>query len=343
MMKNKFAWLVFCIFCLTNCKKKIETAAAAPPKNMPIGVDAVVLKPSALTNSAEVNGSVLANEFVELRPEISGRLTFLNIKEGSFIEKGTVVAKMYDDDLQAQLKKVQAQIQLAQLNESRLRKLLDINAVNQQDYDVAQTQINTLNADVELINANLRKTQVIAPFSGVVGLRTVSMGAYVTPQTVMATLQEVNKMKIDFNVPENLAEKVKRGARVRVLSETNQAQTATVTAIEPQVNATSRNLKVRATIDGKTAWQAGMFVRVLLDTGGGDALFLPSQAIIPDTRNKKIFVIRNGKAVSTIVETGLRQQDKVQILTGANAGDTVAVTGILFLRPDAPAMVKNIL
>jgi membrane fusion protein, multidrug efflux system len=177
-----------------------------------------------------------------------------------------------------------------------------------------------------------------------VGLRGVSMGAYVSPQTVMATLQEVNKMKIDFNVPENLASKVRRGERVKVMSEAGDVQlSATVNAIEPQVNATSRNLKVRALIDGKTTLQAGMFVRVMLNTGGGDAMFVPSQAIVPDTRNKKVFLIKNGKAVSQIVETGLRQQDQVQIVSGAQLGDTIAISGILFLRPDAAVIVKKVM
>ena len=177
------------------------------------------------------------------------------------------------------------------------------------------------------------------------GLRQVSLGAYVTPQTTIATLQEVNRMKIDFNVPETFAHQVKRGAKVNVQSENSTAKySATITAIEPQVNATTRNLKVRAIFDGQTAFSAGMFARVLIDAGSSNnALLIPSNAIIPDTRNKRVAVIKNGKANFQIVETGVRQIDNVQIIKGLEIGDSVAVSGILFLRPDMAVQVKKVL
>lgn len=346
---QKYYFFVVTVISLStlSCGKKTETTSAAPTpnKNAPLGVDIFVARATPLSNSLEVNGSIVANEFVELHTEVAGRLIQLNVPEGKTIQQGTLIAKIYDDDLQAQQKKIEAQLNLAQTNEQRLRKLLDMNGVNQQDYDVVVAQIAAYRADIELVQANLRKTQLLAPFTGVLGLRQVSLGAYVTPQTTIATLQEVNRMKIDFNVPETFAHQVKRGAKVNVQSENSTAKySATITAIEPQVNATTRNLKVRAIFDGQTAFSAGMFARVLIDAGSSNnALLIPSNAIIPDTRNKRVAVIKNGKANFQIVETGVRQIDNVQIIKGLEIGDSVAVSGILFLRPDMAVQVKKVL
>jgi membrane fusion protein (multidrug efflux system) len=333
-------------FSWSSCGKKNEQSsgsAPAPNKSAPLSVDVFVARATPLSNSIEVNGSIIANEFVELHSEVAGRLIQLNVPEGKTIQQGTLIAKVYDEDLQAQQRKIEAQLNLAQANEQRLKKLLDINGVNQQEYDAVVAQVAAFRADIELVQANLRKTQLLAPFTGVMGLRQVSMGAYVTPQTTIATLQETNRMKIDFNVPETFVTQVKRGAKVTVQSENGNAKySATISAIEPQVNATTRNLKVRAVFDGKTEFSAGMFARVLLDAGSSNnAILIPSNAIIPDTRNKRVAVIKNGKANFQLVETGVRQMDNVQIIKGLSIGDSIAVSGILFLRPDMAVQVKK--
>lgn len=339
-----FFLLIFC-FIGSSCGTKNEQSSGntPAPKSAPLGVDVFVARATPLSSSIEVNGSIIANEFVELHSEVAGRLIQLNVPEGKTVQQGTLIAKVYDEDLQAQQKKIEAQLNLAQANEQRLKKLLDINGINQQEYDAVVAQLAAFRADIELVQANLRKTQLLAPFTGVMGLRQVSMGAYVTPQTTIATLQETNRMKIDFNVPETFATQVKRGAKVTVQSENGTTKySATIAAIEPQVNATTRNLKVRAIFDGKTEFSAGMFARVLLDAGStSNAVLIPSNAIIPDTRNKRVAVIKNGKANFQLVETGVRQMDNVQIIKGLQIGDSIAVSGILFLRPDMAVQVKK--
>lgn len=337
--------IVFGIFLATACNSKKEggTATAPKPNSAPVAADVIICKSTMLNADIELNGTIVANEFVELHPEVAGRVVSLNVKEGGTVPRDMLVAKLYDDDLQAQLRKNQAQLNIAQANEQRLKKLLDVNAVNQQEYDQVMAQVASLNADIDFVKAQIRKTELRAPFAGRMGLRNISMGAYVTPQTTITTLQANGGMKVDFNVPENYANLIKIGNSVQVEIEGKSSKiNARINAIEPQINQSTRNLKVRATLSNNDV-QVGAFAKILLPQVSRDAIAIPTNAIIPDTRDKKVFVLKNGKAKSVIVETGIRQKDNVEIISGLRVGDTVAVSGLLYLRPDAVAKVKNIL
>lgn len=328
-----------------NSKKDNNNTIAATPKSAtpPIAADVVICKTTMLEAALELNGTIVANDFVELRPEVSGRIIALNIKEGTQVGKDVLIAKLNDEDLQAQLRKTQAQLNIAQTTEQRLKKLLDANGINQQDYDQAATQVATLAADIDYIKAQIRKTEIRTPFAGRIGLKQVSQGAYVSAQNIITTLQANNGLKVDFNVPENYANLVKIGSSVSVTLEGKpQSFHATVQAIEPRIDQNTRNLKVRATLHTNDA-QIGAFAKISLAQVARNAITIPTNAIVPDTRNKKVFVLKNGKAQSIVVETGIRQKDVVEITSGLNTGDTVAVSALLYLRPDAPAKVKNVL
>ncbi|MDB5210153.1 MAG: efflux transporter periplasmic adaptor subunit, partial [Sediminibacterium sp.] len=214
---KRLYFLPLALLLITACKSKKEPVnngkpAAAPP----VVVDVLIAKPQPITNSVEANGTVVANESVELHPEVSGRLTFLNIPEGAYIKQGTVIAKINDADLQAQLGKTKVALDLANKTEERLRKLLSIQGVNQADYDIAVNQINGYKADIIYTQSLIDKTVLKAPFSGVVGLRQVSLGAYVSPATILATLQQLDKIKIDFTIPEEYSNLIKKGSSVDV-------------------------------------------------------------------------------------------------------------------------------
>jgi membrane fusion protein (multidrug efflux system) len=208
-MKQFLSAFLFLLI-ISSCKSKKEEPKRnqAPPVT---SVDVIIVQPTNISNTIEANGSVSSGDFVEIRPEISGRLTYLKISEGSRVGKGTVVAKINDADLRAQLNKVRVQLSLAQTTVERYQKLLDIQGINRADYDVALNQVNSLRADIGIIQADLAKTVVRAPFSGVVGLRQISNGAYITPQTVIATLQKTDNIRIDFTLPESNANIIKRG------------------------------------------------------------------------------------------------------------------------------------
>ncbi|GAB4126356.1 MAG: efflux RND transporter periplasmic adaptor subunit [Raineya sp.] len=310
----------------------------------PVPVEVLVAKNTSWTNPIEVSGSLQAGEFVELRPDASGKIVFLNIPEGNFVAQGTILARLYNDDLQAQLKKNQVQLDLAKKNEERLKKLLEIGGINQQDYDQALSQVQSLQADAELIQAQIRKTIVSAPFSGKIGLRQVSLGAYVSPNNVIGTLQNT-QIKVDFNVPEQYLNKVKIGETVSVFVEGfNKPLEAKIIAYEPSINTLTRNLKVRATLqDAPPSVFAGMFAKVMLGANEKkESILVPSSAIIPETRGKKLALIKNGKVEFAMVETGIRNESQVQVLSGIKVGDTIALTGLLFLKPNSPVSIKKV-
>lgn len=335
---------IFVLLLLHSCNsKKDSNAANSKPASAPVAADVVICKASQINAEQELNGTVLANDFVELRPEISGRIVSINIKEGTIVAKDQLLVKLYDDDLQAQLRKNQSLLSNAQTTESRLKKLIEQKGINQQEYDQALAQVNSLQAEMDFVKAQIRKTEIRSPFAGKIGLRQVSVGAFITPQNVVSTLQANTGMKVDFNVPEDYGGLIKNGLKVNAIIEGKTGRVpAQVIAVEPVINQQTRNLKVRAALSANDV-QMGAFAKILLPQVSRNSIQLPTNAIIPDTRNKKVFVFRNGKVQSVIVETGIRQNESVEIVSGLSVGDTVAVSALLYLRPDSPARVKNVI
>lgn len=329
---------------LSNCSSKKKTSDV-PKATPPVIVDVIIGSTTPITNIIEANGSIIASEFVELHPEVSGRLTYLNFPEGKLIGKGTVVAKVNDADLRAQVARSRVQLQLAQKTIERYKPLLDINGINQADYDAVLNQVNTYRADIAYTQALIDKTVIRAPFSGIGGLRQVSPGAFVTPQTVIATLQQTTQVKIDFTLPELYGNVVNTGSTIEVQLEDDTSSVrakATIIAIEPGANTDTRNLKVRAVLlEGKP--NPGAFVKVFIDAGKTrQSIKVPTNCIIPDDKNNQVIVVKNGKAQFVNVQTGIREANTVEILSGINVGDSIVVTGVLFARPKSVLKVRSV-
>ena len=340
---NLISLIAFSLFFI-ECGKKKKQEDLSKKADPPAVVDVMIAQNQAINSITEANGSILANEFIELRPEVSGRLTYLNIPEGSTVKKGTILARINDSDLQAQLNKTKVQIELSQKTEQRLTKLLSINGIGQAEYDAALNEVNSLNADLEYTKVLIDKTILRAPFSGVIGLRQISQGAYVTPATILATMQQVNQLKVDFTVPEEYSGVIRKGSVVEVAVEgTNNSRCkAVVIAREPQINQTTRNLTIRATLSNCTA-NPGTFAKVYFSSGSArSSITIPSNAIIPDDKNKKIVVVKGGKATYAVIETGVRKESFVEITKGVSVGDTIVVDGVLFARPDKPVKIRSV-
>jgi membrane fusion protein (multidrug efflux system) len=337
----KYLFFLLVNLTLFSCSsKKSENEKQGPPP--PQIVDVIIADYQNIENKVEVNGLVLANESVEIHPEISGRLVFLNMPDGAVVKEGTILAKINDADLQAQLLKSNTQLSLAVKNEERLNKLLQINGVNQADYDVAINAVNNIKADIEIIKAQIDKTIVKAPFTGMLGLRMVSPGAYVTPQLVMASLQQTNQLKVDFNVPEMYSSLIQKGKSVRAIADNNQEYMATIAAEESQVNASTGNIKVRAILQHGNL-KPGEFVKVQLDAGSGkQSIMVPTNAIIPDANSKKIIVVKDGKGEMVKIKTGLRNAYGVEVTDGLNPGDSIVVTGVLFVKSGKPVKIRSV-
>jgi len=337
----KYLFFLLVNLTLFSCSsKKSENEKQGPPP--PQIVDVIIADYQNIENKVEVNGLVLANESVEIHPEISGRLVFLNMPDGAVVKEGTILAKINDADLQAQLLKSNTQLSLAIKNEERLNKLLQINGVNQADYDLALNTVNNIKADIEIVKAQIDKTIIKAPFTGKLGLRMVSPGAYVTPQLVMASLQQTNQLKVDFNVPEMYSSLIQKGKFVRVIADNNQEYMATIAAEESQVNASTGNIKVRAILQQGNL-KPGGFVKIQLDAGSGkQSIMVPTNAIIPDANSKKIIVVKDGKGEMVKIKTGLRNAYGVEVTDGLNPGDSIVVTGVLFVKSGKPVKVRSV-
>lgn len=309
-------------------------------KNPPVPVEVLIAGNEDFPARIEVNGDILPEEMVELHPEISGRVTRLNFPDGALVKQGTILAKINDAELQAQLQQQKVQLELAQKTEQRLRKLLAVNGVDQATYDAALSQVNLYEANINVISAQIEKTIIKAPFNGKLGLRLISEGAYVTPNTLVGTLQQTSKLKIDFNVPESYAEMLSIGKTIFMKTGNNdELIPATITAMEPLVNAASRSMKVRAKTDNLKLVPGG-FVKVYLDNNI-KGIVVPTSAIIPDAQSNQLIIIKNGKPLFKNVETGVRTADVVEITKGIQAGDSVIVSGILFVRPNSVLKIKS--
>jgi len=331
--------LLFLLSCQSKQKNK-EPQNAPPPV-----VDVIIAQTQNVSNSIEANGTVVANEFVELHPEAIGRITYLNVPEGKFIKKGTVIARINDEDLVANLNKSRAALVLAQSYVDRLKPLLAVQGVNQADYDVAVNAVISNRADIQYTQALIDKTVIRAPFDGVVGLRQVSIGAYVGNTDVIATMQQIDNLKIDFTLPEDYSAYIKTGALVQVILDATAdtlKHTATVVAVEPQANTITRNLKARAILQDNAKANAGAFVKVFISQGVKQSILIPANCIIPSDINKQLILVKDGKAAFTNVTTGIRLQSNVEITKGVSAGDSIVVTGVLFAKDKKPVKVRKV-
>ena len=347
MRFNRFPGYFFAaamlLFCFIACKSK--TADKGKPKeNPPAIVDVIIAEPQPVSDTVEANGTVVANEFLELHPEVSGRLTYLSIAEGSPVSQGQVLAKINDADLRATMGKTRVQLDLAEKTEKRFRELLAAGGLNQNDYDAALNAVNGYKADLQFTQAQIDKTVIRAPFSGIAGLRQVSPGAYVTPATVLVTIQQVSKIKLDFTLPETYNNIIKKGQIIDVEFDaaTQKRGHAKIIAMEPGANTDTRNLVVRAELADAVV-NPGAFVKVFIDAGKGrSSIMVPTNSIIPNDKNTQVVVVKNGMANFVNVKTGNRLENNVEVLSGLNAGDSVAVTGVLFARPKSKLKVRSV-
>jgi membrane fusion protein, multidrug efflux system len=315
--------------------KKESAAAAKPQAAGKLPIEVLIVKSSSLDNKLVVTGSVLANESLELKSEESGKITGLYFREGKRVQKGELLLKINDEEIRAQLEKERYNQKLNQDIENRQRKLLEKDAISQEEYDNALNRLNTNTADLKLLEAQLDKRQITAPFDGVIGLRYISDGAYVTPNTIIATLYNISPAKIEFAVPGRYSTQVRPGQKILFTIENDTHDfVGEVYAIEPRIDPTTRTLKIRALAENsKGLLLPGQFVKVgLILSSVSNALLVPTEAVIPDLNNHKVFVIEAGKAKEVKVETGMRTETQLEIVSGLKPGDSLITTGILQLR-----------
>jgi membrane fusion protein, multidrug efflux system len=299
-------------------------------------IEGFIIKPTIIDQTITISGTIRPLEETVLMPEVTGRVVMINLQEGKFVKQGSVLIKLFDEDLQAQLHKSQAALELAEQTQIRQEELMKVNGISQLDYDQSILQVHSIKADIEVLKVQIRKTEVHAPFDGVIGLRNISLGAEVTPSTSVATIRSVKQLKLDFSVPEKYSTQVKTGTRVQfTIQGDDRKHDATVFATEEGIDPGTRNLKVRALVSmNSSSFVPGTFANVELRLNENKiALMVPTQAIIPRERDKQLIIARSGKAQFIKVKTRIRQESMIEVTEGIEPGDTVVTTGILFIKP----------
>ncbi|WP_299801159.1 efflux RND transporter periplasmic adaptor subunit [uncultured Maribacter sp.] len=334
--------IVALIFYRINANSELEAPKSSTETTTATRVKGMVLHPQKFNDNISLSGTIEANEQIEIRSEVSGVVESINFKEGSKVAQGQVLFKVNDIELQAQLSKVRTAQKLASENERRAKLLLEKQAISQEEYEIVSADYQSASAESQLIQAQLSKTIVRAPFSGTIGLRSISKGTYVTPVTPIAKLVNTSKLKITFSIPEKYTSQVTVGSNLTfTTSDSKATYQAKVYAIEPEVEIATRTLKMRAIAENKEGrLYPGTYANVMLPLESIDnALMVPSESLIPVQNGKRIFISEGGKAKEIAVEIGARTGNEVRVLTGLKAGDTILTYGVMALKNGTPVTI----
>jgi membrane fusion protein (multidrug efflux system) len=310
-----------------------------------IPVKAIVIRTGALQDAINVNGSTVANEEVMIASEVQGKITKIAFQEGTMVRRGTPLVQLDVDELKAQRERLLVRQQLTRKIAERLEGLYKKEGVSLQEYEIARAEADQVDAELALIDVQITKRLVRAPFDGILGLRQVSEGSFVSAGTPIVSLVNTNPIMIEFAVPERYSSSISSGTRINFLMDgTPERFTATVVAKDPNIDLTTRTLKLKASApnpNGKILPGAFANVRVNLQSFS-NAIMIPTQAIMPEMGGKKVYVYRDGKAEAVDIETGIRQEDMIQVTKGLQNGDTIITTGILQLRPGAAVRITEV-
>ncbi len=303
------------------------------PPAIPVGV--YVAKEEVLNNELFVTGTLIANESATLYPETNGKIIKLKLKEGETVKKGELIAKINDTELQVQLKKINLQTSLLKEKLERIKSLQKIGGTSQEELDNANNLLELNLAEAEIIKTQIQKTEVLAPFNGILGFKNISEGAIANTTTIIAEIQQLNPIKIEFSVPEKYSNVIGKNNKVFFkINENSKIYEAKVVAIDPKINTLERTLQIRAIADNSNLnFIPGSFAKINLPLKKiENALMIPTESIIPILKGKKVFICKNGKASEAIVTTGIRNADKIQILTGLSEGDSIVTMGMVQLK-----------
>lgn len=330
---------------LLSEKNKTTEGPRQNPQDQVISADAFVIKPIDLENDVSTVGTILANEEVEIKSELTRKITGIYFKEGTYVPKGKVLFRLDDSDLLASLNKLELDEQLMMKQQDRDKQLLDKGLLTPDQFDTDATSLEKVRADMDLVDINIDKTYIRAPFSGIVGFRNVSNGSLVSNTMVLTTIQDIAKVKVDFSIPERYMSLFKPGQKITFSVEGYDDEfSGTVISYDPKLNEATRTIILRASADNKgNRLLPGSFVKVRLKLDNiPNAIMLPSESIIPKLKGQSVFVYRNGIASLIDVETGLRTEKDVQITSNLAPGDTVITTNILKLKNDSKVKLVNV-
>ena len=330
---------------LLSEKNKTQTPSGQNTSQQEIPVDAFIIKQIDLENEVTTVGTIIANEEVDIKSELTRKITGIYFKDGTFVPSGKILFKLDDSDILARLRKLDLDEELNIKQQDREKQLLDKGLLTPDEYEVRETNIEKIRADIEVLEVELSKTEIRAPFSGIAGFRNVSIGSLVNNTNILTTIQDISKVKVDFSIPEKYIALFRPGQDITFrVDGYDEDFTGKVISYEPKLNENTRSIILRASANNKgSKLLPGSFVKVKLKLENiNNAVMIPTESIVPKLKGQSVFVYQEGKAVSKDVEMGIRTEKEVQITSNLNIGDTVISTNILRLKPNSKVKLVNV-
>ncbi len=352
MNKKQIIWTIVIIaiialltlFKISSNKSQSANNGKKKGSPAPVSVGVYVVKKSVLNNSIQTVGNILANEEVDLKSETQGKVVKINFNEGQQVHKGQWLVKINDADLQAQLKKALSTKKLKDETEKRNKQLLNKGAISAETYDLSLTDLNSINADIDLLKEQIRRTEIIAPFNGLIGLRNISEGSFINNTVAISRLQNIDQVKIEFAIPEKYTSKIRSGMLINFTVEgQKEVFTAKIYAIDPKIDPVNRNVIARAICNNpnkKLLPGAFAKVNITLDSNP-DALLIPTQAIVPILKGQKVFLVQGDSAIEKQVTIGNRNDLTVEVIDGLNENDSVIVQGVIQMKKGVKVKVTK--
>lgn len=345
MLVFAIALIAVLVYYKWNQTAKVTTSknTMQKPASGPLLVKVLTVDQEEIEQELVLTGTLVAVDEVILAPEVSGKISKLFIQQGKLVNKGQLLLKINDSELTARLKRLETEEQLAEAQERRKQSLLKINSISRDEYEEALNRLQLIRADKNILQTQIEKTEVRAPFTGFLGLKTISEGSYIQQGSPFAQLVDMDPMFIDFTLPEKYSRNLKNGQEIPFyIDGIDKAFKGSVIAWDVKMDPNDRSLKVRAQChNSEHLLKPGAYARInfpLLHDKKG--IMIPSEALIPILKGYKVFLVKNGVAKEQIVETGFRDAQKVLIKEGLNKGDTLILTGMLRLKDGSPLKIE---
>lgn len=338
--------LLFSAALFYSCSEKKKIDSAASVGNSALPVDITVTKSDNHSQSEVIAGSIIANRYVEINSELSKKVSAVNFKDGSHVKMGSVLYKLEDADIKAKLLQLQAELDLASLNEQRLASLLKTESIRREEHDIAVAKKNALLATKQLLQDELNKTFIRAPFDGIVGISKVFTGSYVTPGNSLTTIQEQRILKLQFHVSEKYVSLLKPGMSVLFTTvDRNDKLKATIISTDVALNNDTRSILVHAIISNTSGHlKPGMSAKVFFSTHKADrtGFSVPTEAVVPSDKGYSVFLLSKGTAKLQPVEIIDRTDNDVLIKSGIKLGDSILISNLLRVSDGMPIQIASI-
>ncbi len=320
--------VVFGLALFSSCREQ----SSSERERSPMKVEVILAKPSPLSVLVTSTGDLLPNEQVEIKSPVSGNVMSIHFKEGQFVQEGDLLVKIDDRTWRARLGGLEAKLASSKSELKRKANLLKIEGASEEDVDQARAAVEDLQSQVNEIRVMIDLASVKAPFSGQLGMRDFSLGAYLNQGVTITTLAQTNPLKVDFTIPAKYASKIRKEMQVNIgTNDREKISVATIYAIDPVVSSSTRSLRARALMPNPgQEFISGDFVQVSVKIEQtSEALLIPSESVIPELNTHVVYKVKQGKAAKTDVTIGTRTESEIQITSGLETGDTVIVTGLL--------------